>query len=1120
MKKFLLTLATVACFGTLSADAQWEKVMSTSELKAGVDYILVAPHLKWVMTTNDNNTDDAYRLGTPATFNDGKIEGTPSNTAIFTIEHCGNNYALKQTNAGQTGYLSPVKAGARSLTLSQTPVPLTLNFMTASQASSKVDDSGAASIFSEGDLVMECPTQATHNLFGMFKNPVDGVATFTFQFLEQNDQPVALFKKMGQTGTDLPLYTFSVNGGVVEEMSSMTYNIANVKSFDLSDDADDTMIKLTRNGVQATAPQFGRSNTLIWRPALTEAGEYVLTIEPGVFDITLNNGTKITNPQLTTTFRIPVKDAAYSFNLDNNAIVDNIDTFTLTFEGVKSIALNPDAVDTDFLVSRDGVKVDSPNYTLTNPMAFSYRTAMTTPGLYTFTWKAGLFNLTMEDGSVQPSTEMTLNLRIKSDRPVTFYETDPANGGEIKSFTSYTVTFPEANTVSLTSGAGATLTQEGNDDPLTGFTLKGISGNTATFIYNAEGQTTLADGKYTVSIDEGSFLLNGSTKSTAIISNFTVNSNLVQGATLKSYITTCMPVEYQPLYLANSDMGMNEIIYNTSSEANLSINKSCTSKITIKQNNILVGEIAATNSWRNETFAEVFNGGAGFSAGQQVKLTFNLSNPFEDGKYVVSIPAGFFQNGDELLQACTFYYSIGLGTFIPANGSTVDLKNPNTNESTAVFDGELRRIYLTTYYDTIVLNAHEESEGDPEYGRPAYNIPGVEASAVLYRVKGKEEVKVAEFPLGTPAAAMTQGRITLALNQNGNSPILTNGDYKLFFPYNYFRIQTAESNDGWSNFQWEGFTTEELESGNVGYNMTFSVTGGRDADAPEQTYTYSPEAGEYYPFPAVQITYTDGCNNIVVNEGAKATLYYNSAKTNVKGTFTITATGNVVTLTPDAPITDRQTTDYLPVILDIPADSYTLVYSGKEYSNYPIEITDIKVGENPENPRVPTITPDGEFESVDDIKVITLVFGEAFKGANTLSYPKLYRVDETRARTQVGQYKVAKNADNTTITLTLNEKHANTHIDQIVPGGQYELEVPSGIVYWMDGTTRANFPKTTYTLTMKSVVSGVDGIEADNTLYTVYTLTGIRVLNNADADALKALNPGLYIVNGKKVLVK
>lgn len=53
----------------------------------------------------------------------------------------------------------------------------------------------------------------------------------------------------------------------------------------------------------------------------------------------------------------------------------------------------------------------------------------------------------------------------------------------------------------------------------------------------------------------------------------------------------------------------------------------------------------------------------------------------------------------------------------------------------------------------------------------------------------------------------------------------------------------------------------------------------------------------------------------------------------------------------------------------------------------------------------------------------------------------------------------------------------------------------------------------------KDVVDGIEAVGAENA-YRVYNLQGIEVLRNADASAVEALPAGIYVVNGKKVVVK
>ena len=74
-----------------------------------------------------------------------------------------------------------------------------------------------------------------------------------------------------------------------------------------------------------------------------------------------------------------------------------------------------------------------------------------------------------------------------------------------------------------------------------------------------------------------------------------------------------------------------------------------------------------------------------------------------------------------------------------------------------------------------------------------------------------------------------------------------------------------------------------------------------------------------------------------------------------------------------------------------------------------------------------------------------------------------------------------------------------------------------------------NYKNVTFTLTVEEgklylyMVGenvGIDAVNAEDGLYNVYNYQGIRVLNNADKDAVKALPAGFYIVNGKKVVIK
>lgn len=94
--------------------------------------------------------------------------------------------------------------------------------------------------------------------------------------------------------------------------------------------------------------------------------------------------------------------------------------------------------------------------------------------------------------------------------------------------------------------------------------------------------------------------------------------------------------------------------------------------------------------------------------------------------------------------------------------------------------------------------------------------------------------------------------------------------------------------------------------------------------------------------------------------------------------------------------------------------------------------------------------------------------------------------------------------------------------------GTYTLTLPAGMFgsdTWIPGGSEGTCnPELVYTvvLTENGATVGVKPIAvgADAGKVTVYTLNGVQVLYQADREALKTLNKGIYIVNGKKVVVK
>lgn len=87
----------------------------------------------------------------------------------------------------------------------------------------------------------------------------------------------------------------------------------------------------------------------------------------------------------------------------------------------------------------------------------------------------------------------------------------------------------------------------------------------------------------------------------------------------------------------------------------------------------------------------------------------------------------------------------------------------------------------------------------------------------------------------------------------------------------------------------------------------------------------------------------------------------------------------------------------------------------------------------------------------------------------------------------------------------------------VTAAGNYKIRIQAGS-FLLDGVQESKY--TEIAVTVNPTMDGVEGIEAADGLFTVFNLQGILVIKEADAEALKALPAGVYIVNGKKVVLK
>ncbi len=126
-----------------------------------------------------------------------------------------------------------------------------------------------------------------------------------------------------------------------------------------------------------------------------------------------------------------------------------------------------------------------------------------------------------------------------------------------------------------------------------------------------------------------------------------------------------------------------------------------------------------------------------------------------------------------------------------------------------------------------------------------------------------------------------------------------------------------------------------------------------------------------------------------------------------------------------------------------------------------------------------------------------------------------YDIVPTLMDSENNSYKVALEID---WNLENNQLAINLADGAITKVGTYTLTIPAGAIIGDSETDVNEDIVVVYTI---ATGDGIDNIVAQaGGKVDVYTVNGTCVLRNADAAAVKALRKGLYIINGKKVMLK
>ena len=658
---------------------------------------------------------------------------------------------------------------------------------------------------------------------------------------------------------------------------------------------------------------------------------------------------------------------------------------------------------------------------------------------------------------------------VFADQAITVL-TSPKSGSTVGSLPeSITLMFDGATSVefNLSSEDAIVVTWNGADKSAL-FRLLEENDNSIVFDFGNRSTTDPISGTgvLTVTFPEGYYTINGSIPSPEVVYTLTVSENASAGVPFFDLWEAGYPEINK---FVEEGENLSWMAMQLSEEVTL--NTSCTETIDLYLDNSAkpLASIPATDLESAPAFVSV--------SGEMVDFYFSKTEEFNaEGSYKVAVPTGFFKDSDgNDIAASEAHFQIGVGTFDPADG-IVDI------DETGTFVNSKHQFYQIrlTPFTGLYLNEDERNDNG-DITREGCSVP-----ATLTNENGDI---LATFL--TNNMALSRG----VLNFRFPTPIETKGTYTLSLPEGFF-VTTMGNN--------------LVESPAI--RATFNVIS--SSAAPEESYTLSPEAGYYQVFPTITITY-DNVIDVKVPAGSTVGLSMTGSTDKVLE-FDVTAEENVVTLTPKEDFNTFKT-NMTVYTVTVPEGLYSLVYeSGESYPNKELAIVDYKINPLP----IATITPaDGAY--VKEFTTMEVLPHIALTGApSSLKKVKVFALENGVRGTQVGNFQSFVTEDKGSIDSKITATFVAT-AGATLEDGEYEIEIPDGFyTAKIDGITAAvSFPKTILHYIL-GVPTAVKIFEAENTTVTVYNINGTRVLENAEPEALGTLSSGLYIVNGKKVVIR
>lgn len=288
----------------------------------------------------------------------------------------------------------------------------------------------------------------------------------------------------------------------------------------------------------------------------------------------------------------------------------------------------------------------------------------------------------------------------------------------------------------------------------------------------------------------------------------------------------------------------------------------------------------------------------------------------------------------------------------------------------------------------------------------------------------------------------------------------------------------------------------------------------------DQNYTVvSPAAGAYDSYPEVTLRYDDATAIEIVEGNPGATLYVGDINANNanKASFTIKAgeNANEIVLVPESEVT-LFVTEYTKYNLVVPENCYKLTYNDKQYANEEVTITEFTVI-NPAFKHVACTTSINEGQAVgkEQVAKVTVNVKYPVQSFNMTKKIILNKIDADGNATKIDKFIYSTStvaADKLSFEMTFTDA-------DLLENGNYQIYFPKEAYYLLYEGKRTGCGEQTINFTISDNVA-VEGIGAETATYDVYTTTGVCVGRGLDSDALGALAKGLYIINGRKVVIR